>query len=433
VQRVHLLPPAGAPRGGAVVVRTGEAPGKVAAPDGAAPHAGEGSAVLREPAAQLAELIGDPERAAEIGQRMRIVRRMAGGESARDALAREGIEPSANAERAAQRVYRRWRETGTVFDGRWTRTVAPTVMTAAVQAVVLKAYNARPGAGLRVVWRLAREYLEAERAAAAARGEAFTATAPSYESVVRFVALLPAAVRTVRNGGLGVWDQQRKLVVRFDPTSAANEVWQLDHTPLDVWVAVEGAPAVWEVRPAYLTVALDVHSRAVMAWVVSLQHPDAWTSALLLRQGILPKAGSPLFGVPATVVPDHGKDFLSHAVASLLGALGVRLDPCPPYYPNVKGKIERFFLTIKQRLAILPGAMANVGTSEGAARKQLDRLPRSRSFGMRSAPRSTPITRACTASSARRHSRVGSARCASRFRRTRRTSTSCSCRAPAGV
>jgi hypothetical protein len=46
--------------------------------------------------------------------------------------------------------------------------------------------------------------------------------------------------------------------------------------------------------------------------------------------------------------------------------------PDPPYYPNAKGKVERWFQTLDTGcLRLLPGHMDAVGTSEGAAAKRV--------------------------------------------------------------
>ncbi len=154
------------------------------------------------------------------------------------------------------------------------------------------------------------------------------------------------------------------------------KMWQIDHTRLDIWIRVEVEEGVWEPREVWLTVAIDVHSRAIMGWCLSCKHPDAWTTALVLRSAVLEKddPACPLCGLPETLVPDHGKDFMSHSVAALVRALGVRLDPCPPYYPNMKGEVERWFGTLNGYIAQLVGYMAADGRSEASARLRLPSL-----------------------------------------------------------
>lgn len=62
---------------------------------------------------------------------------------------------------------------------------------------------------------------------------------------------------------------------------------------------------------------------------------------------------------------------MSHAVQASVASLGIIFDPDPPYYPNRKGKIERFFLTLDSHLRILPGHHKAIGSSSGAAQKHL--------------------------------------------------------------
>jgi putative transposase len=80
-------------------------------------------------------------------------------------------------------------------------------------------------------------------------------------------------------------------------------------------------------------------------------------------------------GVPEIVQPDCGKDFKSHAVAVSFAYLGIYLDFDPPHYPNRKGKIERFFLTLDRGcLRALPGQMEAVGRSSTSAERWLGTL-----------------------------------------------------------
>ena len=67
------------------------------------------------------------------------------------------------------------------------------------------------------------------------------------------------------------------------------EVVQIDHTPIDVLVVDE-----WERQPLgrpWLTLAIDVASRFVTGFQVSLDRPSSLTVALALTQAVLPKEG----------------------------------------------------------------------------------------------------------------------------------------------
>jgi putative transposase len=67
---------------------------------------------------------------------------------------------------------------------------------------------------------------------------------------------------------------------------------------------------------------------------------------------------------------------MSNAILVALSYLGVSRDPDPPHYPNRKGKIERWFLTLDRGcLRMLPGHMDAIGRTKGAAEKRIAELP----------------------------------------------------------
>src|SRR5438067_326371 len=88
-----------------------------------------------------------------------------------------------------------------------------------------------------------------------------------------------------------------------------NEIWQTDHTQLDLWViAPSGKPA----RP-WLTVIENDHSRAIAGYAVNLGAPSAIQTALALRQALWRNSepGWHVCGIPSTFYTDHGSDFTS--------------------------------------------------------------------------------------------------------------------------
>ena len=144
-----------------------------------------------------------------------------------------------------------------------------------------------------------------------------------------------------------------ELVLRRE-SAHPNDLWQADHTELDVMVLDEaGRPA----RP-WLTVILDDHSRAVAGYTVFLGDPSAWQTALALRQAIWRKTDPawPVCGLPAALYIDHGADFTSTHIAQVCADLRVQLIHSPPGQPRGRGKIERLFGTITtELLPTLPG------------------------------------------------------------------------------
>lgn len=234
-------------------------------------------------------------------------------------------------------------------------------LTAEIQNLILMWWYARPAAGPKAIWRKVSEEC-CER----------NLNAPSYATVQKFLKNQSEANKLARSGNIEVWDKQGRPVVRYKLTSYSNQRWQIDHTRLDIWVRLWVIDH-WEPREVWLTVVLDAHSRSVAGFVISSKNPDAWTTATLLRKAILPKENSAWLnrGIPSVLQPDRGGDFMSHAVQASVAKLGIIFDPDPPYYPNRKGIVERFFLTLDFYLRILSGHHKAVGKTLGAAKKHL--------------------------------------------------------------
>jgi len=128
---------------------------------------------------------------------------------------------------------------------------------------------------------------------------------------------------------------------RFE-TELPNDMWQSDcmHGPQ---VAFEG-----RLRKAYLFAIIDDHSRLITHAQFYLSESldcfrDCLISALEKR------------GLPRRLYVDNGAAFKSNALAYTCGKLGIALLHSRPYIPEGRGKIERFFLTVrKQLLPTLP-------------------------------------------------------------------------------
>ncbi len=248
-----------------------------------------------------------------------------------------------------------------MLDGRFSNENQNKKLIFSVEKIILSWWYSRPAAGAKEIWRKVVEECKEKNI-----------PAPSYESVQKLLKNQSEGNKLARSGKIKVWDKQGKPVVRFNLTSYSNQRWQIDHTRLDIWIRV-WVKDHWEVREVWLTVALDAHSRSIAGFVLSYKTPDAWTTAILLRRAILPKGNEKWLnrGVMSVLQPDRGKDFMSHAVQSSVARLGAIFDPDPPYYPNRKGKIERFFLTLDSHLRILPGHHKAIGSSETSAKKKL--------------------------------------------------------------
>ena len=176
---------------------------------------------------------------------------------------------------------------------------------------------------------------------------------PSYPVVRRIIAGLDRGLVTMAHHGPEAYRNDFELVLRRE-SAHPNDLWQADHTELDVMVLDETATPT---RP-WLTVILDDQSRAVAGYTVFLGDPTALQTALALRQAVWRKTdpGWTVCGLPAALYSDHGADFTSSHIAQVCADLKVQLIHSTPGRPRGRGKLERLFGTITtELLPTLPG------------------------------------------------------------------------------
>jgi putative transposase len=191
---------------------------------------------------------------------------------------------------------------------------------------------------------------------------------PSYSAVYAVIRGIDPALRTLAVEGAKRYAEVFELVYRRQ-AGRPNEIWQADHTQLDLWVVTpSGSPA----RP-WLTVIEDDYSRVIAGYAVNLGAPSALQTALVLRQAIWRKVDPAwhVCGIPAVFYTDHGSDFTSRHIEQVAADLGMRLVFSLPGQPRGRGKVERYMDTVNQMcLSALPG-YAPRGTRDRAAQARL--------------------------------------------------------------
>ncbi|MET0465581.1 MAG: Mu transposase C-terminal domain-containing protein [Chitinophagaceae bacterium] len=302
----------------------------------------------------------------ELGNKFMLICLMKGGTPTREAIKRAGLNKTVS---AAHKILKRYEQHGVrgLVDQRFGNKKKRRLLTDELKKRVLAWWFSRPAAGPRAIWKeIAKECKE--------RG----IVAPGYDTVKKYINSLPEAYKLFRQGKFGVHEWERSLcpVVRFNLTTYSNQRWQIDNSRLDIWVRVRAGNR-WIPAQAHLCACMCAHSRSIPGFILSARDPDAWTTALLIMKAVAPKENPEWRnkGLPSILQPDRGATFLAHAVASSLAYLGVALDPDPPYYPNRKGKIERWFLTLDRGcLRILPGHMDAIGRTREAAENHVHLL-----------------------------------------------------------
>jgi transposase InsO family protein len=143
------------------------------------------------------------------------------------------------------------------------------------------------------------------------------------------------AYRILRREGLGRGAAAPVDRRRFE-AEYPNDIWQADvmHGPL---VAGDGRK-----RKSYLIAVLDDHSRLLTHAEFYLSERlsswlDAFRSALLSR------------GMPRKIYVDNGAAYRSKHFEHTCASLGIALVHTPPYTPQGRGKIERFFRSVRSR------------------------------------------------------------------------------------
>ena len=148
---------------------------------------------------------------------------------------------------------------------------------------------------------------------------------------------------------------------------------QIDHTKVDIML-VDDVTRACIGRP-WLTVALDIHTRMVAGFYLSLDAPSATSAALAVAQAVLPKAAWladraidlawPIRGLPEIIHVDNGREFHSRAFKRGCQQHGIRIDYRPPAMPRFGGHIERLMGTLMDSVHALPGSTASNVAARG--------------------------------------------------------------------
>lgn len=140
----------------------------------------------------------------------------------------------------------------------------------------------------------------------------------------------------------------------------SNQVWQIDHTKLDIFIVDENSEVIG--RPC-LTLVMDSYSGCVVGFYLGLEAAGSHEVALALRHAMLPKEYGPeyeltekwyVYGIPDYVVTDRAREFKSEHMKLVSLQLGFqrRLRA----FPSAGGLIETIFDKInKELLSMLPG------------------------------------------------------------------------------
>jgi putative transposase len=188
-------------------------------------------------------------------------------------------------------------------------------------------------------------------------------TAPSRKAVTARVKAKPRReIVARRHGHKAARDQYAPAIGALEADWPLALV-QIDHTLVDV-IVVDSLTRAPIQRP-WLTLAIDVCTRCVVGFHLSLEAPSATSVALCITHAVLPKspwlaerkieAEWPVHGLLTHLHLDNGKDFHSEALRRGCEQYGIAIDYRPVRTPHYGGHIERLIGTMMGKVHLLPG------------------------------------------------------------------------------
>jgi putative transposase len=149
---------------------------------------------------------------------------------------------------------------------------------------------------------------------------------------------------------------QSAIKGHFPEVFAPLELIQMDHTPVDLIIVDEKTRR--PIGRPYLTAAIDIYSRTITGFCLTLEAPSAVSVGLCLAHSVIDKTAYlnhlgiegewPTWGKPLTIYVDNAKEFHSEALRRGCAQHGIELRYRPVGQPQYGGIIERLIGTLMQ-------------------------------------------------------------------------------------
>ena len=172
----------------------------------------------------------------------------------------------------------------------------------------------------------------------------------------------------------------KKSVWKFDPIQGEYpdgnyplEVIQIDHTKVDIML-VDSEHRLELGRP-WITLAIDVFSRMIAGFYVSLDSPGFFATgqcianAVLSKDSILHKYGLktkwPVSGFPTMIHMDNAREFRGNDIEMVCREYGIAVVWRPVGRPHFGGHIERLVRTLNEDIHTLQGTTFSNAVQKG--------------------------------------------------------------------
>lgn len=186
-------------------------------------------------------------------------------------------------------------------------------------------------------------------------------TPPNATSIRSIILRLdPALVEAKRFSSKRSMEKFSPLRGSFPNAELPRSVVQMDHTPMDVIIVddIHRKP----IGRAHLTIAIDVRSKMVTGFVISIDHPGALATGLCVAMSILPKDEWlrekgipekytwPCYGMMRTIHTDNAKEFKGKMLSRACNEYDIVPERRPKGQPQYGGHVERAFRTFMKKV-----------------------------------------------------------------------------------
>lgn len=141
------------------------------------------------------------------------------------------------------------------------------------------------------------------------------------------------------------------------------DVIQIDHTPVDLIIVDEQYRK--PIGRPFLTVAIDVYSRMIMGFYISLEEPSYFSVSQCLSHAILTKdkylrqigvdGDWNIWGIPRTIHMDNAQEFRGVELKRVCDQYGITIAWRPVARPQFGGHVERLVGTVMREVHVIPG------------------------------------------------------------------------------
>jgi putative transposase len=157
--------------------------------------------------------------------------------------------------------------------------------------------------------------------------------------------------------------QYSPIIGGFPEPEYPLETFQIDHTPVDLIIVDEEYRQ--PIGRPYITIAIDVFSRCIPGFCLTLEPPSALSVGLCLTHSVYDKdnwlgqrgieSKWPIWGKPDCIYVDNAKEFHCEALQRGCEAHGITIKYRPVGQPHYGGIIERLIGTMMQLIHSVPG------------------------------------------------------------------------------